>query len=350
MSLLRPSIFTLIGRWRSDVIGKLRGADSSIPRTVLDVVGRAHSAAMDGAYGNIASTALNIMPDTADYDHLVRQASMFGVYPKGSAASSGPIVLAGLDGRVLPPNSVLVRADLVQFIVKESVALVDGAATVTATAIVPGEAGDTAAGAVFTFASPAAGISATATVGSDGITGGLDQESPESLLARYLARTRTPPNGGSLSDYEAWALTQPGVTRAWPYPGWMGAGTVGLTFVFDGREDIFPTDDDVAAMAAAIEPLRPATAGVVVFSPTPLLQNFTVRLVPSNAATQAAAKAEMADLFAREAKPGGTLPISHIREAIAVAAGVTDYDLQVPAVGIVPPAGFMPSIGTWTFL
>ncbi|CAN5489223.1 baseplate J/gp47 family protein [soil metagenome] len=350
MSLLRPSIFTLIARWRSDVIGKLRGADSGFPRSVLDVLGRGHSAAMDGAYGNIASTALNIMPDTADFDHLVRQASMFGINPKGAAASTGPMILAGLGGAILPPNSVLIRPDLAEFIVKDSVALVDGAATVSATAMVPGKAGDTAPGTVFTFASPAAGIGATATVGDAGLTGGLDQESRESLLARYLARTRTPPNGGSMSDYEAWALAQPGVTRAWPYPGWMGAGTVGLTFVFDGREDIFPTEDDVAAMAVAIEPLRPATANVVVFAPTPLLQNFTVRLVPSNAATQAAAKAEMADLFAREAKPGGILPISHIREAIAVAAGVTDYDLQVPAAGIVPPAGYMPKIGTWTFL
>lgn len=349
MSFVRPDIYTLIARIRADQDGRLKGADSKLPKSLLDVLARVEAGAFDDAYAYAASIALDIMPDTADSDHLLRWAAIWGVPPKSAKTATGTVVASGLDGKIVPAGSIVQRADGVSYVLPVATPIVAGAAAIAGSAVEVGADGNAAAGTTLTFVSPTFGVDAEAVVGTGGFTGGRDDESPDSLLARLLARIQSPPNGGARSDYEAWALAQPEVTRAWVYPGWMGAGTVGVAVVMDAREIIFPTADDCAAIAAAIEPDRPVTASLTVFSPIPLVQNFNLRLIPSTAATKAAAAAELADLFLREAQPGGTIPISHIREAIAVAAGVSDYTLNIPAGPIVAPRGYMPSLGAITW-
>ena len=61
-------------------------------------------------------------------------------------------------------------------------------------------------------------LPAVAYVGVNGIGGGADVESDEDLRARVLFRKRNPPHSGSKSDYIAWALEVPGVTRAFVSP------------------------------------------------------------------------------------------------------------------------------------
>ncbi|HRD47443.1 MAG TPA: baseplate J/gp47 family protein, partial [Caulobacter sp.] len=107
-----------------------------------------------------------------------------------------------------------------------------------------------------------------------------------------------------------------------------GLGTVGVTFVMDGREDPIPQPVDVDALAAHLEPLRPVTAEVIVFAPTPEPLDLEISgLDPDNAETQAAVAEEIRDMLFREAEPGGTVLISHLREAISVAAGEQDHVL-----------------------
>lgn len=350
MSFARPTLSDLIARSRADLDGRLPGADSRTPRSLLDVLARTHAGALSGAYGYLDAIALDVMPDTADTDHLDRWATIWGVTRKVAIAATGAVELAGVDGAIVPANSLLLRSDGAEYLIVAQTALVGGAATVNVTAVDAGAGGNAIAGTPLTFASPAAGITATATVGNAGLVGGGDQEEDQALLARLLARIQTPPQGGSSADYVAWALAQPEVTRAWVYPGWVGAGSVGIAVVMDHRETIFPTVDDCAAIAAAIDPLRPVTANVVVFAPTPQPADFTLSITPSTDATKAAVVAELTDLFAREAAPGGTVLISHIREAIAVAAGVTDYTLEVPAGNFICEPGFMPVLGNIVWL
>ncbi|RYE88861.1 MAG: baseplate J protein, partial [Oxalobacteraceae bacterium] len=55
---------------------------------------------------------------------------------------------------------------------------------------------------------------------------------------------------------------------------------------------------------------------------------------------------ELRDLLVREAAPGKTLLLSHIREAVSTAAGETDHVLVSPAANVVPPTGHMPTFGS----
>lgn len=363
-SFARPTIQTIVDRDRADINGRLPGADSRVRRNVLDVVARVHSGAMDAAYGALDDTADQVIPDTADAAHLARWCGIWGVTPKTATAASGEVDLGGLDGEIVPAGSLLQRADLAEFVIAAATPIVGGAATVTVTASAAGVAGNTAAGSVLTFVSPANGVAATATVSTGGLTGGQDDEDEAALLGRLLARIQTPPQGGSKKDYRDWAEDLLDITRAWVAPGWMGAGTVGLAIVADGRDDIIPTDEDIALIAAAIELSRPVTADVYVIAPAPAATDYHLRITPDTAANRAAVLAELADLYAREASVGGmlvvkddgssaaagTLLISHIRQAIGDAGTVNDYDLQSPAADIVMAPGAIHALGTVTWI
>lgn len=184
---------------------------------------------------------------------------------------------------------------------------------------------------------------ASATVDSAGLTGGYDEETDDDLSARFLAEVRKKGLGGNSADYQEWATDLSEVTRAWTIKSWMGAGTVGVPFVMDGRANILPTTADVAAMQTALDALAPVPATPVAFSPTPVSVDFTLSVTPLSA--RAAVLDALTDLFATEATPSGTMLISRMRGAIADAGGVTDYDLRSPFTNFVPSPGSMPVLG-----
>lgn len=164
------------------------------------------------------------------------------------------------------------------------------------------------------------------------------------------ARYQEPPHGGNPADYVAWALEVPNVTRAWCYPRLNGNGTVDVTFVCDGRADIIPTLGDVAAVQTHIDEVRPATADVTAFAPTPVPLDPSIRLNPDSPEVRAAVLAELNDFIRREAIPAGTTRVSRLREAISSAAGETYHDLVSPADDVDLPAGQIQTLGDVTWL
>jgi len=164
-----------------------------------------------------------------------------------------------------------------------------------------------------------------------------------------LKRIRQPPHGGAAADYELWALEVPGVTRVWVYPLQMGAGTVTVLFVCDGEADIIPTPAKVAEVQAYIDARCPVTAEVFVAAPVADPLNMAAKLSPNTAAVKAAVRAEVADLIVRDAKPGGTILISRLREAVSIAAGESDNAITSPTVDVTYATGHMAVPGTITF-
>jgi uncharacterized phage protein gp47/JayE len=143
----------------------------------------------------------------------------------------------------------------------------------------------------------------------------------------------------------------PGVTRAWAYPQELGAGTVTVRFVRDNDASIIPDAGEVAAVQAYIDQLRPGTAALTVVAPVAVTLNFTIQsMAPGTQAVKDAIAAELTDLLAREAEPGVTILVSHLREAISIAAGETDHVLVAPAANVVYATGQMPVMGTITWM
>ncbi|WCT72045.1 baseplate J/gp47 family protein [Sphingomonas naphthae] len=346
--MIRPTLTNLVDRQRDDLAARLDGADSRLRRSVLDVLARVHGAGLFGLYGYLDTIAAEAMPDTAT-DWLARHARIWGVTPKVATAATGDVSFTGVAGSPVPAATALLRSDGVEYLTIADVVLTGGVGTIAVAAALTGSAANALAGQQLTLVSPVAGVSSIATIGGDGLKGGAEEEDPEALRARLLDRIRQPPHGGNLADYKRWTLECAGVTRAWVYPGWLGPGTVGVTFVCEARTDIIPGPGDLDVVRAYLDDRRPVTAALTVFAPIIEAIPLHISLAPGTAAVRAAVQAELIDLFQREAQPGGILPVSHIREAISTAAGESDHVLISPTANVVSAPGRLARVGAITW-
>ncbi|HEX7124676.1 MAG TPA: baseplate J/gp47 family protein, partial [Thermodesulfobacteriota bacterium] len=285
MAFQRPTLETLLARIEADLTSRLPGADTRLRRSNLAVLARVHAGAVHGLYGYLAFLARQLFPDQAEAEYLQRWATIWGVTRTPAAAAVGAVTLTGTDWAVVPAGTRLQRGDGVEYTVDADVIIQAGTATAAVTAVEPGAAGNADAGVVLTFVSPIVGVQGTAPVAAGGLTGGADEESDASLRERLLARIQEPPHGGSAADYVAWAREVAGVTRVWVFPEWMGAGTVGVTFVRDDDADgLIPSAAEVQAVADYLAPRRPVTADVVVFAPIPVALDLTIAIEPDTQA------------------------------------------------------------------
>lgn len=360
MPFARPTLSELITRVRGDIRGRLGVDGPPLRRAMIDVLGAVVAGAVHTSYGLLDWLAKQPFGDTSDADMLKRQAAIEGIslvpatYSSGTATATGPI---GTVGQVLSLGAKLKLDSATEYVTTANATFVsDGGtpprakATLAIKAVLAGAAANVDAGTALTFESPVAGVDATATVDAD-ITNGVDEETIDSLRARYLLRRREPPEGGADQDYIAWALAVPGVTRAWVYPNENGLGTVVVRFVRDNDVgSIFPDAGEVTAVQTALTGERPITAAVTAVAPTDLAVNFTVHITPDTTDTRAAVNAELADLLKRVGAPGTTVLLSAIRTALGTAEGVTDYVLTVPSADVALSVGQLPTVGTVTFV
>lgn len=335
----RPSLTALVKGLRDDMLSRVD--EVLLRRSDAEVNARVFAGAVHGLYGYADWIARQIIWDTCDDDMLERQASMWLEVPRKSAQSAtGKVAFTLAVGVTVPAGTVLQAFDGVQYLtVDDSVA---GTAPVFAS--LPGAAGNRAAGQSLSLVSPVPGAQTQALAGE--ISGGADIESIESLRARLIARVQAPPDGGSATDYKAWALEVPGVTRAWVAPLEQGAGTVVVRFVRDDDASIIPDPAEVETVQDYIDSVRPVTAELYVVAPVADPINFQIQLTPNSLAVRAAVEAELRDLLRREGAPGVPLRISHIREAVSTAAGETDNAVVFPAANVVPAIGHMPLFGS----
>lgn len=349
MPFSRPVLADIITRTRDDIVSRLPSPDL-LRRSNAEVYARALSGAAHGLYGYIDWLSRQLIYDTADSDMLERWASIWGISRKAATAATGSVTFTGSNGAVIPSGTTLAAYDGQLYATTADATIAAGTVVVAVTASAVGLAGNRATGQTFTLQSPISGVIATAAAGA--MTGGTDTETDDSLRSRLLARIQEPPHGGDKADYLAWTLEVPGVTRAWVYPQELGIGTVSVRFMMDDSYvDGIPLAGDVTAVAAHIDPVRPVTAQVTVVAPVAVPLNFTIAaLSPASIAVQAAITQELKDLIAREAYPGGTIYLSHIREAISIAAGELDHSLTSPAANVVMTTGNISTFGTITWV
>lgn len=350
MPFARPTLAELIERAIGDVETRLPGTDARLRRSNLNVLARVHAGAVHGLYGNLDFIARQVFPDSAEAEFLERWSGVWGVSRKAAAAAKGNVTFTGSDGIVVLSGSLLVRGDGAEFTTDAEVTIAAGSALAAVTAEAPGAAGNSDAATPLTLSTPVAGANGVATVAAGGLAGGADVESDDELRARLIERIQQSPHGGAGFDYVTWAKEVAGVTRAWVYPAELGLGTVTVRFVRDDDASLIPDAGELTAVQDYIDARRPVTAQVSVVAPVavPLDLTFTT-LVPNTAAVQAAIEAELRDLLRREAEPGATLLLSHIREAISIAAGEDNFVLSVPAADVGHATGEIATFGVITW-
>lgn len=347
----RPSLADIIQRVRNDVLSRL-STDDVLRRADAEVYARVMGGVAHGLYGFIEWLSDQVIYDTAELEYLERWCSIWGITRKPAAAATGSVTFAVQAGAVIPAGTLLQALDGVQYQTTADATITAPTATAPVAAVVAAAAGNRATGQSLSLVSPVVGVQSTATAGL--LSGGADIETDDALRGRLLSRIQQPPQGGASYDYTTWALEVSGVTRAWVAPQELGLGTVTVRFVRDNDGSgaaIIPDASEVAAVQAYIDARRPVTAQVTVVAPAAVPINFQIQgLTPNNATVQAAVQAELQDLLTREAVPGGSILLSHIRAAISAAAGETDYVLVAPAANVTNTVGNMSTMGTITWL
>lgn len=333
MPFERPDLLTLIERAQADMDSRLTGAPW-LRRRLLAVLARMQGGVAHGLYGYLDWLALQLMPDTAETEHLNRWASIWGVGRKPAARATGYAAFPAGAGAVLEAGTELLRPDGVRYRTLEDVAAHAGRVLVAIEAVETGLSGNAGAETPLQLAAPVLALEAQGA--SEGeITGGAEEEGDASLRARLLGRIRNQPSGGAARDYVAWALEVAGVTRAWCYPGEMGRGSVTVRFMMDDTyEDGIPHADDVARVKAHIEGQRPVTADVHVVAPVPAPVDLDLRISPDTPRLRATVERAVWAQLRREAEPGGVVVVSRLNEAISLAEGEEDHVLLSPAANI----------------
>lgn len=349
MPFNRPTLPDLIDRAVNDIEARLPGVDARLRRSNLNVLAQVQAAGIHGLYGYLEYLARQMLPDTAEVEFLDRMATLWLPQPrKAATAAAGVVTFTGTNGSAVPVGTVLSRADGAEYTTNTEVIVTSGTATVAITAVLAGVAGNHEAGnTTLTLVTPITGIQSSALAGL--LTNGADTETDASLRSRIIARIKQAPQGGAAFDYITWALEVPGVTRAWVSAQEMGVGTVTVRFVRDNDVNPIPESAEIAAVQAYIDQRRPVTAQVSVVAPVATPLNFTIAVTPNTTAVRAAVSAELNDLIRREAEPGATLLLSHIREAISIAAGEINYVMTSPAADVTHTIGQMAVMGAITW-
>lgn len=355
LGLIRPSIDDLMRQAEAEINARLPGADSRLRWNNLSVIAAVLAGGLHEVYGYLDGIAEAVLPDRATGDVLERHAAWRGLLRKPATPAAGSVRVTGAPGAVVPAGARLLRGDRAEYAVEASALIgADGTGSVAVEALTLGAVGNAAPGTEVRFTSGVAGVAAAASVGPLGLGGGAELETDESLRARLRARVQLAPHGGAAHDYIAWALEVPGVTRAWVRV--IPPCQVRVLFTMDeSYPDGIPLPQDVANVQAHIETRRPVTAMVIVKAPNPVRVDFTVQsLVPEpNAAipdVRTAIIAELKDMILRDGAPGSPLLVSHVREAISIAAGEWDHVPLSPAANVPIGPEQLPVFGSVTWV
>jgi len=287
----RPTLAENISMLRTDLFSRLDASDT-IRRMDEDVRAKVYAAALHTVYGYIDYLALNMLPDKCDEAWLERHAAMKRCPRKSPTASAGFMRWDGVT------NGITVKA-----------------------------------GAVIYLVTPVNGLPSSGV--ADSVAGGFDIEDLETWRARVLERYYWTPLGGGDGDYIVWAKEVPGITRAWTYRHWMGAGTVGVMVASDDPVNPIPDAATVAAVKAHIAPLAPvAGADLYPFAPVARKVDFRIRLTPDTPEVRSAVTAELRSFLLRDGYPEGVLELSRVNEAISIAAGEHSHVLVAPTASI----------------
>lgn len=343
----------------------LPGTDAWIEPNNLSVSARVIALAFGSAYERLQYGYRQLFASTADDFHLeYRHAFEFGVTRKPAAAAQGLIAFRQtLPAVSIPAGYTIAREDGVIYAFAEAaIPDVQGFCVVRIQATTTGANTNMRPGEILNFTADALypTLPSSATVEELGIGGGADIESDESLRARVLHRKRNPPQGGSKSDYERWALEVPGVTRAFVSPFHVvdnDAHTPLTVFpIFDDtRTNGIPGAYDLLNVALHIDDVRPVTSRVYIRAATPYTVDINIaELRNDSPQLRAAIKSNLSSMFHdRVPVVTGdnkfTLPIAWINEAVSRNAGYDRHKVTNPASDLSFPVGALPILGTVSF-
>ena len=251
--------------------------------------------------------------DTAVGEYLDRVVADYGITRKPATASVRKIITtAAVDiGSRWAVNDTVYK-----------IAALISANIYSATCETAGTVGNTYAGTLSNIDNSS---DVAATLG-DIISAGADEETDDSLRARFYSQVQNPPTSGNAAHYKGWALSVPGVGGAKVFPLWNGNGTVKVLIV---NNDMAIESDLEGKVAAYIETVRPIGAAVTVVSPTGKTINITATVKLDGSKTlsdvQSAFISAVTEYLKESVFINYSISYAKIGSILLSTAGVSDY-------------------------
>ncbi|SDI84399.1 Uncharacterized phage protein gp47/JayE [Aneurinibacillus migulanus] len=203
----------------------------------------------------------------------------FGVDRKSAIKAKGAIHFTGETGTPIPVGTIaryIGIDDVLEYISTEDATISAGEANVPFECTTPGAIGNIPANSL-RLVEDIPGID---TIGHDAFVGGVDEESDEALLKRFLEEVRNPGISGNPAHYRQWAMSRPGVAECRVYPVWNGGGTVKIVLLDENGKA--PTQSIIDDVQQYIESVCPIGADPTVVGVNEVLINIEVRIQPAS--------------------------------------------------------------------
>ena len=342
MSFVRPTLAQLKARIQADLVSRLGLVSALLRRAFVFVLSYVLAGVAHALHGHLDFLSKQLFPDTSEDEFFVRQAALFGVTQVPPSFASVFVAFTGAG--TVPAGTILTNSAGTEYTVDADTIL---PANAHVTCTVPGSIGALPVSAALTLQSPIVGVNSQATVVTVDVDG-VDAEKIDSVRQRLLERLASPPHGGNVADYVAWAKSVPGVTRVWARAGQLGPGTVVVYFVRDGDPSRIPDGGEVAAVQAVISENAPVHVEPTAFAPVDDLLNVTVHVEPNTLAMKQAVEANLRDLDT-SADLGATTLLSTLLTTIGATEGLTDYTLVSPSANVPHATNALLKINTVTF-
>jgi uncharacterized phage protein gp47/JayE len=311
--------------------------DLDLARSNVKALAFVKAAGLHGAYRYLRDfIARQAIPIKSSGEFLDGWLATYGMVRKEAAAAAGNVNGTGIAATLLTTGTLMQTVDGRQYKVSVDVAVGVGGTVVTSIiALVAGAASNLTGGTALTLVSPVVGVDSAFTVAMpNGIAGGADPETDSQAIYRLQQRLSNEPMGGCPADYARWALQVAGITRAWGLRNPAGATTAGVIIMADGNAA--PGLPTVGQQSLVMDYIRDPKRGppdeLFVIIPTAVVINVTVNVSPDTAAIRAGVQTALQDLFFREAVPGGSIPHSHLVEAISGVTGEYNHTISSPVI------------------
>lgn len=315
---------------------ELSATDVKLARSNVDAMAFVQGVGIHGAYRYLRDfIARQAIPTKSVDEYLDGWLTAYGLPRKEASVSNGPCSGTGVAGYTLQAGTALQDENgLVFTVLADAPVSVGGTVTPTIVCNTPGLAGNLAPGTPLELVASVPGIDPAFTVAEPGLANGADREKDPEAVYRLGQRLANPPRGSSPADYERWALSVPGITRAWGIRNPSGPTSAGVIIMADNN---LPYGLPTAAQQQAVydyirDPERGPPDELHVIVPEPVFVDVHLRITPQTQAIQDAATLELKDLFFREAVPAGRIPHSHLKAAVSAATGEFDHQFLLPAL------------------
>ena len=362
MPFARPGFTSLMQQARQDLSSGVSRLGTLLPVSLVGTLAKIQAGFAQLHFDYLDWISKQSVPFTCTDEYLEAWANLKGIQRKPATRAGGVALFQGVPGSVIPAGTEVVRADGWVYRTSQEVLFHSTSALVPISSVEMGDGGNAASGVVLMLSTLSPGVQSEG-VAQEPIVGGSEVERDEDLRERMLMRYSAPPQGGSRKDYVEWALSVPGVTRAWCKPGLDTSGSLVVYVMLDearqsnqgfpqGANGVSAQDPrgptatgDLLLVANYIEERRPVTSLVYVSAPLPHNVGVEIRGLSNNTlAVREAIKQNLAGALVNIGTPlGMTLYQSTINAAIeqAVPQGTT-WTLITPSAPVSIALGRLP--------